>query len=121
MQQQVTRGASSGNQGCGGAGGGAGYLPVAGGQDSEDAAHTLAAESAQADFACLLRRIHSLCKPTARSHSARPLPRPLYAGYFEASFWTVVMLRLVDGTLPIAFAICGPVTSDSLSFLRASQ
>jgi hypothetical protein len=36
--------------------------PDADAQVPGDAAHRLAAESAQADFVCLLRRIHSLCK-----------------------------------------------------------
>ena len=54
----VLREVPSANPGCGRA---AGW----------DAACSLAAESAQADFVCLLRRIHSLCRGMRGSLTSR--------------------------------------------------
>jgi hypothetical protein len=52
--------------------------PGSGRPGAGDAAHPRAAESAQADFVCLLRRIHSLCRraPRHRAGIAVPVIRP---------------------------------------------
>jgi hypothetical protein len=68
--------------------------PGCGQPGARDAAHGLAAESAQADFVCLLRRIYSLCKAAGTEPcSIRPGTRWLSGPWPEPRPGAAAMAR----------------------------
>jgi hypothetical protein len=60
-----------------------------------DAAHTLAAESAQADFVYLLRRIHSLCKADGTLSVETPPHAPGTGRQDRHDSWIIIRIIIV--------------------------